>query len=100
MNEEVKEEKTAEAEENLTDNRMNGRMDDRTDDLADDRMDGRTNDEVHEQISGQTKLVTDQGLTADKYCVSEPWIDSNCLSEEEEEELFCSVQLFGVLKIM
>ena len=83
MNEEVKEEKTAEAEENLADNRMDGRTDDRTDDLADDR----TNDEVHEQISGQTKLVTDQGLTADKYCVSEPWIDSNCLSEEEEEEL-------------
>ena len=49
--------------------------------------DDRTRDEVHEQLSGQTKLVTDQGLTADKFCVSEPWIDSNRLTEEEEEEL-------------
>ena len=71
MNEEVKEEKIVEAEESL----------------ADGRTDDRTNDEVHEQLSGQTKLVTDQGLTADKDCVSDPWIDSNRLSEEEEEEL-------------
>ena len=47
----------------------------------------RTRDEIHEDLSGQTKLVTDQGLTADQYSVSDPWIDSNRLSEEEEEEL-------------
>ena len=47
----------------------------------------RNRDEIHEELSGQTKLVTDQGLTADQYSVSDPWIDSNRLSEEEEEEL-------------
>ncbi len=47
----------------------------------------RTHDEIHEDLSGQTKLVTDQGLTADSYSVSDPWIDSNRLTEEEEEEL-------------
>lgn len=36
---------------------------------------------------GETRLVTDQGLTADEYCVSDPWIDSSRLSDEEEEEL-------------
>ncbi len=71
-NEDISEEKTFEKQKNLP-----------SADLTDDR----TNDEVHEQLSGQTKLVTDQGLTADQYCVSEPWIDSNRLSEEEEEEL-------------
>lgn len=33
------------------------------------------------------KLVTDQGLNADEYAVSDPWIDSEELDEEEEEEL-------------
>ena len=33
--------------------------------------------------SGHAKLVTDQGLTADKYAVSKPWIESDRLSEEE-----------------
>ena len=47
----------------------------------------RNRDEIHKELSGQTKLVTDQGLTADQYSVSDPWIDSNRLSEEEEEEL-------------
>lgn len=36
---------------------------------------------------GETKLVTDQGLTGDKYYVSEPWVDSQQLDEEDEEEL-------------
>ena len=30
--------------------------------------------------SGHAKLVTDQGLTADKYAVSKPWIESERLS--------------------
>jgi len=33
------------------------------------------------------KLVTDQGLNADEYAVSDPWVDSEELDEEEEEEL-------------
>lgn len=37
--------------------------------------------------AGKTKLVTNQGVTADEYCVSDPWIDSSRLSDEEEEEL-------------
>ena len=37
--------------------------------------------------SGHAKLVTDQGLTADKYAVSKPWIESDRLSEEEEAEI-------------
>ncbi len=37
--------------------------------------------------TGKTRLVTDQGLTADEYSVSDPWIDSKRLSEEEEDEL-------------
>ncbi|MCI8602080.1 MAG: YcxB family protein [Oscillospiraceae bacterium] len=36
--------------------------------------------------SGPAKLVTDQGLTGDKYYVSEPWVDSDELDEEEEED--------------
>lgn len=36
---------------------------------------------------GAAKLVTDQGLTGDKYYVSEPWVDSKRLDGEEEEEL-------------
>lgn len=37
--------------------------------------------------TGHTRLVTNQGLTADKYAVSQPWIESDRLSEEEEAEL-------------
>lgn len=37
--------------------------------------------------SGEAKLVTDQGFTGDKYEVSEPWVDSQRLDEEDEEEL-------------
>ena len=37
--------------------------------------------------AGHTRLVTDQGLTADKYAVSKPWIESDRLSEEEEAEI-------------
>ena len=37
--------------------------------------------------AGHAKLVTDQGLTADKYAVSKPWIESDRLSEEEEAEI-------------
>ena len=36
---------------------------------------------------GTAKLVTDQGLNADEYAVSDPWVDSEEISEEEEEEL-------------
>ena len=32
-------------------------------------------------------LVTSQGLSGDKYEVSEPWVDSHRLDEEEEEEI-------------
>ena len=32
-------------------------------------------------------LVTSQGLNGDKYEVSEPWVDSHRLDEEEEEEI-------------
>lgn len=42
--------------------------------------------EVPEE-KGTSKLVTDQGLNADEYAVSDPWVDSEELSEEEEEEL-------------
>ena len=37
--------------------------------------------------SGHVKLVTDQGLSGDEYCVSEPWVESDRLDSEEEEEL-------------
>lgn len=39
------------------------------------------------QKSNHAKLVTDQGLTADEYAVSEPWVESDRLDEEEEEEI-------------
>lgn len=55
--------------------------DDGDDDEDEDR------DEAPSRHSGPTKLVTDQGLTGDKYYVSEPWVDSDELDEEEEEDL-------------
>lgn len=44
-------------------------------------------DEAPVRHSGPAKLVTDQGLTGDKYYVSDPWVDSDELDEEEEEDL-------------
>lgn len=52
---------------------------------ADENTDGKSGG-AH-MPAGKTRLVTDQGLTADEYSVSDPWIDSNRLSEEEEDEL-------------
>ncbi|MBR6791450.1 MAG: YcxB family protein [Oscillospiraceae bacterium] len=56
-----------------------------------------TPEEITEEIPEETvempeektasKLVTDQGLNADEYAVSDPWVDSEELSDEEEEEL-------------
>ena len=37
--------------------------------------------------AGHTRLVTEQGLTADQYAVSKPWLESDRLSEEEEAEI-------------